>query len=117
MTSKKTLSVTLPESPAEARAAKERRVGAAVGDSVEDSVSLRGAATEGVEQRCAGAVADEEDEEAMVARVDAERTAETTTERAPREVASVDACLFRIGDWCFKERSCVREKREAAGTR
>lgn len=83
--SKKTLSVTLPESPAEARAAKERRlVVEEMGD--DESVSLRGAASGGVEQRCAG-----DDEAAMVERVDAERTAETTTERAPRVVASVDA--------------------------
>ena len=91
MMSKKTLSVTFPESPAEARAAKERRVGVVMEG--EESVSLRGAATEGVEQRCAG---DDDEAWAMVEeeRVEAERTAETTTERAPRVVASVDACFF-----------------------
>ena len=103
--SKKTLSVTLPDSPAEARAAKERRE-ERMGDDV-DSVSLRGAATEGVEQRCAG----DADEAAMVERVEAERTAETTTERAPRVVASVDA-WFVSAIGIFEEEGTVREREE-----
>ena len=57
----------------------------------EESVSLRGAATEEVERCCAGDAG-----AAMVERFEAERTAEMTTERAPRVVASVDACC--IGD-------------------
>jgi hypothetical protein len=90
--SKKTLSVTFPESPAEARAAKERREWVVT----EESVSLRGAATEGEVGARGAADADA----AMEARLEAERTAEMTTERAPRVVASVDACcvfVMRIG--------------------
>ena len=89
--SKKTLSVTLPESPAAARAAKERREEEEEGE--EESVSLRGAATDEVERCCSAGDDDDDRATAAVERVEAERTAETTTERAPRVVASVDA-------WC-----------------
>lgn len=83
--SKKTLSVTFPESPGAARAANERRV--MEGDEERSAIILRGAATpaedeEEVERRS---------EEAWTATDDEDRI-EATAERAPRAVAMVDAC-------------------------
>lgn len=110
--SKKTLSVTFPESPGAARAANERRAVAGEDDR-RSAVILRGAAMEeevevevGVEVGRRSAAWTATDDEDLI---------EATAERAPRAVAIVDACFVCV---CVDDFVSIRyqsEKKEERG--